>query len=300
MFGGVLPLLLTPFGENGEIEIEDLRRLIGYYLDSMVDGLVCLGDASESQSLTEDEKNRIVKMTLDDAGELPVIAGISGQSAQQVLDSVEILPVNRLSGFLLPPPRDPGMENQEILDFYTSVDKHVDLPIIILDNPGIVRPVMSPELIVEIVRKTGNVRYLKVEEQPTSIKMEKINGLGERSLIMLGASHGRNFIWELERGAAGILTSTPLPRILVSIWKSFSGGQPDLAREIFYKSLPLAYFFSESPVAVKKAVLKHIGIIKSSRMRENSPALSPGALRDLVRVIEWTEASMDQYLKYSP
>lgn len=300
MIGGVLPLLLTPFGENGEIRLEDVKRLIGYYQDSMVDGLVCLGDASESQALTEDEKRDVVETTIKASKGLPIIAGLSGQTVDEVLDDIERLPINKLSGFLLPPPRNPGMADEKILDFYVSIDKRSDLPIIVLDNPGTIRPIMSPELIVEMVRKTKNVRYLKVEEQPTSLKMERINAIGERDLVILGASHGRNFLWELERGAAGILTSTPLPRILVSIWKSYSEGKTELAREIFLKSLPLAYFFSESPVAVKKEVLKHTGIIGSAKMREKSPTLSPAALRDLIRILEWTESNMDQILKSTP
>ncbi len=299
MLSGVLTLLLTPFDEKGEVEFGDIKRLISYYQDSMVDGLVCLGDASESQFLNDDEKSRIVETTINVSKGLPVIAGISGQTADEVVNSLEELPQKGLSGYLIPPPRDPGMSGDKIIDFYSSIDRHTDLPIIILDNPQTIRPVISPEHIVEIVRKTQNVRYLKVEDQPTASKIEKLNSLGERNLAIFGASHGRNFFWELERGVSGILTSTPLPKILVSVWKAYSEGKTELARDLFLKSLPLAYFFPEYPVAVKKEVLKYLKVIGSSKTRKDAPILSQKSMKDLVDILEWTDLNMDGLLNLS-
>ena len=240
MLGGVIPLLLTPFRENGDIDPEDLERLMDYFVDSGVDVFACLGEGSEAANLTDEEKIQVIEITLKKARHLPLIAGLTGQSMQSINDEISRLPAHQLSGYLIPPPRSVGMSRNEILTFYTKVDQIVDVPIVILDNPGKVRPVIPPELIVDIVRKTRNVRYLKIEEQPTMLKMENLNLLGEKRLKILGASHGRNFLWELERGAAGILTSTPLPSILVAIWKSFARGDKERATDIFYKSLPLA------------------------------------------------------------
>lgn len=294
MISGVIPILLSPFLENGDFDRDGLKKLSEYYIHEHVDGLVCFGEVSEPNSLTVDEREYILKETKRMAGKLPIIAGISSDRVSDTLAMVDSYRDEGVSAFLLAPPKNPGMPQDQIYNFYRDVDRHLDLSVIILDQPARVRPVMSPELIVKIVRNTENVRYLKVEDQPTPMKMDRINQLKEKNLKILGASHGRNFYWELERGASGILTSTPLPEILVSIWRSYTSGNNEAAREIFYRSLPLAYYYSDAPVAVKKEVLRYTGRINSAKMRQMGLVLSDSAIEDLWKLVDWTKKSLDE------
>lgn len=293
MLNGVIPILLSPFESDGSLDRESLNDLIEYYLKGDVDGLVCFGEVSEPSSLSDDEKDYILKTTLELSKDVPIITGISRENVELSVNAARMFLDRGVSALLLAPPRHPEMEEQKIFEYYCAIDEKVDAPIVILDQPAGIRPKMSPELIARIVKNTSNVRYLKIEEQPTPIKMERINELNEESLIMLGATHGRTFLWELERGAKGIMTSTPLPKILVSIWKNYNAGNIVAAREIFYKSLPLAYYFAEATVAVKKEVLKYKGAMKTSKMRDDSLKLTKGSVNDLIQLVDWTERSLE-------
>jgi 4-hydroxy-tetrahydrodipicolinate synthase len=294
MFTGVIPILLTPFTDNGQLDKEGVDKLIKYYVESGVTGLACFGEVSEPDTLSEDEEEYVLERAKSLSKNVPLIAGISNDDVDKCVEAAAKYAAKGVSGFLLAPPRLPKMGEHSVYEFYRAVDRQVDLPIIIHDLPGGVRPVMSPELIVRIVRDTDNVRYLKVEDQPTPMKIERLNSLHEPELVVLGASHGRNFYWELIRGAAGIMTSTPMPEILLAIWENYKSGNTELSKEIFYRSLPLAYYYAEAPVAVKKEVLKHKGLIKSSKMRQRSIVLSEQAVRDLIGLVEWTERSISQ------
>lgn len=293
MLSGVIPILLTPFTEEGEIDKEGLVNLIQYYIKEHASALVCFGEVSEPDTLSEEEKQFILETTKNHANKTPLIAGISSDDIGSTIKAAEIFSDIGVTGYLLAPPKKPDLSQQSIYEFYKAVDQKVDFPIIIHDLPAGIRPLMSPELIVKIVRNTEHVRYWKAEDQPTQMKIEKVNSFSEDKLIILGASHGRNFFWELERGAKGIMTSTPMPEILSLIHNNYIAGNIDLARDIFYISTPLNYYYSNSPVVIKKEILKYNGHIKSSRMREVSPILTNDAVKDLIELVEWAKKSIE-------
>lgn len=297
MFEGIIPILLTPFTEDGDLDYDSLRKLTEYYIKEQAKALVCLGEVSEPSTLKDEEKINIVDLVKKFSKGIPLICGISRESVDLTVTAAKEYSDLGVSGYLLAPPKNPSLSQIDIFNFYKKVDEKVDLPIVILDQPAGIRPKMSPEIIAKIVNETNNVRYWKVEDQPTPMKMEKMIKLKVDHLITLGASHGRNFFWELERGASGILTSTPMPEILSLIYENYQNGNIELAREIFYFSIPVTYYYSDYPVAVKKEILRHNGYINSSRMREEGLRLSDSAINDLIELVEWTKTSVDNILK---
>ena len=58
---GVFPIVPTPFSDDGALDIESLRRVIGYLVDAGVHGLAVLGVASEVYALTDAERMTIVE-----------------------------------------------------------------------------------------------------------------------------------------------------------------------------------------------------------------------------------------------
>jgi len=75
MFTGVLPAVVTPF-KNGKVDEEGLRQLIEFHLENGVHGIVPCGTTGESATLSHDEHERVVEITVDQVnGRVPVVAG---------------------------------------------------------------------------------------------------------------------------------------------------------------------------------------------------------------------------------
>lgn len=73
--GGVWPVMLTPYTQKGEIDLDALYALTQWYIDSGVSGLFAACQSSEIYKLTLDERVAITKATLAAAkGRVPVIA----------------------------------------------------------------------------------------------------------------------------------------------------------------------------------------------------------------------------------
>ena len=64
MFSGVLPAIVTPF-KNGEVDEEGLRQLIEFQIEDGVNGIVPCGTTGESATLSHEEHERVVEITVD-------------------------------------------------------------------------------------------------------------------------------------------------------------------------------------------------------------------------------------------
>jgi len=84
---GIVPVMLTPFTGDNQIDYAGLARLIDWYLDKGVDALFAVCQSSEMQFLTLDERVELSRFVVEKvAGRIPVIASghISDDIDQQV------------------------------------------------------------------------------------------------------------------------------------------------------------------------------------------------------------------------
>jgi 4-hydroxy-tetrahydrodipicolinate synthase len=80
---GVIPVMLTPFKEGGEIDFDGLEALIEWYLGHGVDGLFAVCQSSEMHLLTLSERTALGRFVVEQtAGRKPVI--VSGHVADSI------------------------------------------------------------------------------------------------------------------------------------------------------------------------------------------------------------------------
>lgn len=89
--GGVWPVMLTPFTEEGKIDEAGLRALIDWYIDMGVDGLFASCQSSEIFNMDEDERMEIARITVEQAaGRVPVVAsGFTPYDLDEQVTSIE-------------------------------------------------------------------------------------------------------------------------------------------------------------------------------------------------------------------
>ena len=73
-FGRVLTAMITPFDDNGKLDLDEARRLARWLQDNGNDGLVVAGTTGEAQVLTDDERLSLFAAVIE-AVSIPVIAG---------------------------------------------------------------------------------------------------------------------------------------------------------------------------------------------------------------------------------
>src|SRR5690349_5269542 len=80
-WGGVWPSLITPFAEDGAIDIDAQRAETRFCIDAGSHGLVCFGLAGEVHKLTPEERKRLGAAILEEAGgRVPVLLGVGAEA----------------------------------------------------------------------------------------------------------------------------------------------------------------------------------------------------------------------------
>ena len=84
---GIFAIVLTPFKEDGELDEEDLRRLVRFTIEAGASGLVGPANASEFSTLSDAERRRWLEVAIGEAaGQVPVVAAITSGHARPAIE----------------------------------------------------------------------------------------------------------------------------------------------------------------------------------------------------------------------
>ena len=87
---GLGVVVITPFLQNGEIDYENLEKLVDSLIAGGVDYLLALGTNSETPTLTEDEKKKVLQTIIKtNAGRVPLLSGLGGPCTQTILSHLQ-------------------------------------------------------------------------------------------------------------------------------------------------------------------------------------------------------------------
>ena len=93
--------LVTPFDRNGKIDFQALGRIIEHTITGGVEYLVTLGTTGESVTLSQEEKDQVVRFTVQQvAARVPVVIGIGGNNTAELLAEMKALDTSGLTAIL--------------------------------------------------------------------------------------------------------------------------------------------------------------------------------------------------------
>ena len=102
-FSGIIPVMITPFLDTGEIDAEGLTRLVDWYIDHGVDALFAVCQSSEMQHLSLAERVTLAELTLKAVrGRVPVIAsGHVSDDMEAQLEELKAIAATGMDGMVL-------------------------------------------------------------------------------------------------------------------------------------------------------------------------------------------------------
>ncbi len=292
---GVFVVAVSPLDERREFDLKDYRRLIEYCVAAKVGGLTVLGESAERDLLSDGEKQEILAATFEMlGGRLPIVVGTGSESTESTVRSSIDAQDSGASAVMIAPPRrlrvgSGSSDSDAIFEYFSSVGDRIEIPIVVQDFPQLDRPRMDVDLIRRLNAEISNAQYLKLEDPPTPLKMERLRSATGDRLKVFSAYYGRDSYWDLVHGAVGVMTSSPTPEYLVAMYDSFAAGDRGKALDIYLGTLPLVYYCSELGLAVRKEVLAQRGVIRASTMKQSEKELTGAQKNELRDVIAWVE-----------
>jgi 4-hydroxy-tetrahydrodipicolinate synthase len=284
---GIVPIVPTPFSDDGAVDLASLRRLVDHLIDAGVHGLAVLGVASETYALTDAERLAVIETAADQtAGRVPLLAGnshASGEAAASLARAAEAAGAEML---LVMPPHFVKPTARTLVDYFAAVAQAVEIPLMIQDNPGWTSVQISIPVFRELA-ELPNVTHAKIEVPHPPTKMREVRAaVGDRFTI-LGGLAGNWLLEELAAGCVGTMPAAIMPETYVAVWERWEAGDADGARELFDRNHPLIRVTAQQSVgfAMTKHLLWKAGVIASPRVRNPLPQLSPDDLADLEAVL---------------
>jgi 4-hydroxy-tetrahydrodipicolinate synthase len=289
---GIYPIVPTPFDESGKIDPESIQRLTAFMAGCSVQGLAILGVMGEAQKLEAQKLNDAERVEVIRAfraalpENLGLVVGVRAAGTDPAVDQARTAQDLGADALLVGPP--PIQKDGAIFTYYQRVAQAVDVPLVIHDYPASTSILMSPELIARLHREVEGIPYIKLEDPPTGLKMDRVRELAGDTLGVFGALGGMYAFEELDRGALGIMTGFAYPELLVDLYQRYSKGDVAGAATLFYDMLPLIRFEFQPGmgVSLRKHILVQRRIIRTATIRH------PGAQAD-ARTLEHLERILD-------
>ncbi|MEO3926756.1 dihydrodipicolinate synthase family protein [Micromonosporaceae bacterium B7E4] len=285
---GLIPVLATPFADDGELDLDSLRRLVEFQVATGVDGVAVFGFASEGFALSTTERARILDVVTNVVGpHLPVVAGVAATGTAEAVEQARRAADHGASTVMVVPPFMVKPSAAQVVDFYGAVARDGGLPVMVQDAPGSTGVTMPVPLIAEVSKLDG-VASVKVEAPPTAPKIGAVVEAVAPHLLVLGGQNALFLLEEYRLGAVGTMPACEFPDLLRPVLETWAAGDVRSARAAFNRLLPLIRFGLQPGIAwsVHKHVLVRRGIIDSPAVRPPAVDATPGTLAALADVLD--------------
>lgn len=284
MFRGAIVAIVTPF-KDGKVDEEGLRELIEFQIANGTDGIVPCGTTGESATLTHEEHDRVIEITIDAVKKrVPVIAGTGSNSTAEALRLTKHAYEAGADGALIVCPYYNRPTQEGLYQHFKMIAENVPIPIVPYNIPSRTGVNLMPDMVAKLA-KIKNI--VGIKEASGSIKqMSDVIDLCGKDFAVLSGDDLFTLPL-LAMGGAGIISviSNVAPSDMAGLVDSFSAGDMAKARALHHKMSPLieALFIEVNPVPVK-AALSLMGKIKDE-YRLPLCRMSEGNLEKLRKVM---------------
>ena len=291
---GVYLIAVTPFADDGALDLASTDRMVDFYLERGATGLTILGILGEATKLTADESRIFVRQVLARVnGRVPVVVGASSPGFAPMRELTRSVMDMGASGVMVAPASTVRTDDQ-ITAYFDMVNETLgaDVPWALQDHPVSTGVQMSTGVVLKILKNSPTCVMLKHEDSPGLAKLSAIRAASTRGevrrvSILAGNGGGLFLPEELTRGADGAMTGFAYPEMMVDVCAAHASGDVERAHDLFDAYLPLARYEQQSGIglAVRKHLMVQRGAIASAMVRKPGPKLSAADLADIERLV---------------
>jgi 4-hydroxy-tetrahydrodipicolinate synthase len=250
-FSGVITAMVTPFTDDGSLDLEGARSLAAHLVGHGSHGLVVAGTTGESPTLSDTETLRLLETVLDEVGDhATVIVGAGSNDTRHTADLSGLAARAGAHGLLVVTPyynrpNEAGLRAH----FAAAAEAAGDTPLVLYNIPSRCVVNLPPDLLASLAAEIPNVVAVK---QSNNDELAAIEGLD------VLAGNDDSFARCLEVGGTGgiLVASHVVGDRMRAIYDAATAGDHDRAREIEAELRPVyeALTVTANPIPVKAAL----------------------------------------------
>ena len=253
MLGEVLTAIVTPFREDGTVDLDGFGALCEHLLDNGSDGIVVTGTTGEAPTLSDEERMALYAAAVEAVGGRgSVVAGTGTYATAHSIHLTEQAHTIGVDGFLVVTPYYNKPPQRGIVAHVQAVAAATDKPVIFYDIPSRVVVDAEPETVSRLA-EIPNVRAVK-QAKPSLDAARHVVSCG----LDLYAGDDDLVLPFLEAGGIGgvcVHTHVVGPRVKEMITR-YRDGDVDGARSLDEELRPSIELLrvQSNPIAIKKAL----------------------------------------------
>lgn len=255
MFRGTYTALVTPF-RDGEIDDASLRTLVREQIAAGVDGIVPCGSTGESATLSHEEHERVIKVSIEEAaGRVKVVAGTGSNNTREACRLTRAAADAGADGALLISPYYNKPTQAGHVEHYRAVAEASPLPLILYNIPGRTGMNMQPETIARLA-EVETIVGIKEASGSVDQWLRILDLCGKDFLLLAGDDGATLPIMAL--GGHGVISviSNVVPERMKAMVDAAAGNDFAAASAVQAELYPLlrALFLEVNPIPVKAAL----------------------------------------------
>ena len=188
--GVVQSVLVTPFKENGEVDYESYREVVKFIKEEAKNKPFVLtpgGTTGEGYALTDEEWEKIVSITLEEAGSsFPVIPGVIESSVHRALMKAKNAESLGASGVMIVLPSYIVPNEDGLLSFYSEIAKRINIGIVVYNNPDVSKIYMKPHVLRTLAESHDNIVGVKENTPSLPMLYSQLKTSGDKLAIWQG------------------------------------------------------------------------------------------------------------------
>ena len=255
MFSGSLVAIVTPFFK-GKFDEKAMADIIEFQITHGTHGIVPCGTTGESATLTPEEHERVVAVTVEVVNKrVPVIAGTGSNSTDEAILFTKHAKAVGADGALLITPYYNKPTQEGLFRHFEAVAKAVNLPQILYNIPGRTSVNMQA---ATTARLSHVPNIIGIKEGSGSLQqVSEIIHCSKHDFLVLSGDDPLTLPM-MALGGKGVITVTAnvAPTDMAQMVSAALKGNYEEARTLHFKLTPLfsALFLETNPIPVKAAL----------------------------------------------
>lgn len=256
IFKGAGVALVTPMNSDGSVNYDELEKLIEFQIENGTDAIISCGTTGESATLSNQERNDVIKFTVKKVGgRIPVIAGTGCNNTKQALENSLSAEKLGVDGLLIVTPYYNKTSQSGLIKHYEYIADRVKTPIILYNVPSRTGVSIKPQTYLEL-SKHKNIVAVKEACGDISSLAETISLCKDNLAVYSG--NDDQTVPILSLGGIGVISvfSNICPKECHEMVQSYLSGNTEKSKKIQLKYLKLmnAMFCDVNPIPVKEAL----------------------------------------------
>lgn len=201
-FGRVLTAMITPFHDDGSVDLDGVAKVADHLVAHGHDGIVVSGTTGEAPTTSVAEDGEILRAVIDAVGSrATVVAGIGTNHTEHSIELNEQAQKIGADGVLLVSPYYNKPSQAGIAAHFEAVAAVSDLPVMLYDIPGRTGVTIAPETFAQVA---ANEKFVAVKDAVGDLA-RGVRIMQDTGLAFYSGDDVLNLGW-MTHGAAGVVS----------------------------------------------------------------------------------------------